>query len=101
MNRRRQIRFTSQGTTSLKGRRRYRYRRTHCRLAQASPSRWSTRWLERLAPAGAAGGDLDNACARAGLDKIKDQLNQRSRRLPQPGNQLPRPLDRTGDGEDG
>jgi len=49
----------------------------------------------------AAGGDLDNACARAGLDKIKDQLNQRSRRLPQPGNQLPRPLDRTGDGEAG
>jgi hypothetical protein len=36
MNRRRQIRFTSQGTTSLKGRRRYRDRRTHCRLRHLS-----------------------------------------------------------------
>jgi uncharacterized protein GlcG (DUF336 family) len=28
-----------------------------------------------IGAAGAPGGDLDEACARAGLDKIKDQLN--------------------------
>src|SRR5258708_19505548 len=44
MNRRRQIRFTSQGTTSLKGRRRYRYirrnddRRVRSRSAYGSTS---------------------------------------------------------------
>jgi len=27
-----------------------------------------------IGAAGAPGGDLDDACARAGLDKIKDQL---------------------------
>jgi len=50
-----------------------------------------------IGAAGAPGGDLDEACAHAGLDKIKDQLKRRSRRLSERGNRFPRPPRRTRD----
>jgi len=42
-----------------------------------------------IGAAGTPGGDLDDACARAGLDKIKDQLTKRSHPPSERANQRP------------
>jgi uncharacterized protein GlcG (DUF336 family) len=64
----------------LKGRRRYRCWRTYSKLPHllllggGIVIKVGDEVVGAIGAAGAPGGDLDDACARAGLDKIKDQL---------------------------